>query len=171
IPSSFSLMPLKMKRKVWLAATLRAIDRFHKYGCFFNVLLTVLNVVPPTAYIDIFHNMSYANPRSPSGAGFATVSYSRRNELSAREAFPQYCPADRNHGRPAHAWQRLSLGPRADFPDHRALYARGSLRGGRRHRARRSHRPQGRAGRPSAAGRLPCPHVRGTGRLRFRRRG
>jgi hypothetical protein len=54
-------MPLKMKQKAPLAATPRAIDRFHKYGCFFSDLLTVLNVVPPTAYIDIFHNMSYAN--------------------------------------------------------------------------------------------------------------
>jgi hypothetical protein len=55
-------MPLKMKRKAPLAATPGMIDRFHKYGCFFSDLLTVLNVVPPTAYIDIFHNMSYANP-------------------------------------------------------------------------------------------------------------
>src|ERR1017187_1720345 len=131
-------MPLKMKQKAPLAATPRAIDRFHKYGCFFSDLLTILNVVPLTAYskYSIICLMRIRHPRSPPGAGFATVSYSRRNELSAREAFPQYCPADRNHGRPAHTWQRLPLGPRADFPDHRALYARGSLRGGRRHRAR-----------------------------------
>ena len=106
-------MTLKMKQKAPLAATPRAIDRFHKYGCFFSDLLTILNVDPLTAYIDIVHNMSYANQASTvaARAGFATVSYSRRNELSAREAFPQYCPVDRNHGGPAHAWQRLSLGP------------------------------------------------------------
>jgi hypothetical protein len=53
-----------MKQKASLAATPRAIDRFHKYGCFFSDLLTVLNVVPPIAYIKIFHNMSYANQAS-----------------------------------------------------------------------------------------------------------
>jgi hypothetical protein len=57
-------MPLKMKQKAPLAATPGTIDRFHKYGCFFSDLLTVLNVVPLTAYIDIFHNMSYANHAS-----------------------------------------------------------------------------------------------------------
>src|SRR5450759_3102447 len=54
-------MPLKMKQKAPPAGTPRAIDRFHKYGWFFSVLLTILNVVPLTAYIEIFHNMSYAN--------------------------------------------------------------------------------------------------------------
>jgi len=54
-------MSLKMKQKAPLAATPRAIDRFHKYGCFFSDLLTILNVDPLTASIDIFHNMSYAN--------------------------------------------------------------------------------------------------------------
>jgi hypothetical protein len=57
-------MLLKMKQKASLAAAPRSIDRFHKYGRFFSDLLTVLNVVPPTAYIDIFHNMSYANQAS-----------------------------------------------------------------------------------------------------------
>src|SRR5674476_440643 len=54
-------MPLKIKQKTTLGATPRAIDRFHKYGCFFSDLLTILNVDPLTASIDIFHNMSYAN--------------------------------------------------------------------------------------------------------------
>jgi hypothetical protein len=51
-----------MKQKLLLAAMFGAIDRCHKYGCYFSGLLTVLNIAPSNAYIDIFHNMSYANP-------------------------------------------------------------------------------------------------------------
>ena len=48
---------------------------------------------------------------------------------------------------------------------------RGSLRGRRRDRARRSRRPARGTGRPPAAGRVPRPHGAGAGRVRLRRRG
>jgi hypothetical protein len=57
-------MSLKKKQKAPLATTPCEIDRFHKYGCFFSDLLTILNVVPLTVSIEIFHNMSYANQAS-----------------------------------------------------------------------------------------------------------
>ena len=60
---------------------------------------------------------------------------------------------------------------RAGFRDHRSLHAGGSLRGRRRHRARRSRRPARGAWRSAAAGRLSRPHGAGARRLRFRRRG
>ena len=69
-------------------------------------------------------------------------------------------PADRDHGGAAHAGHRLSVGPGAGFFDHRALHDRGSLRGRRRDRARRSRRPARRTRRPPAAGRVPRPHGR-----------
>jgi hypothetical protein len=50
-----------MKQNTLLAPMAGAFDRFHKYGCYFSDLLSVLNVAPSSAYIDIFHNMSYAN--------------------------------------------------------------------------------------------------------------
>jgi hypothetical protein len=55
---------LKIKLKILLASTYGTIDRFHKYGCYFSGLLTVLNVAASNAYLDIFHNMSYANQAS-----------------------------------------------------------------------------------------------------------
>jgi hypothetical protein len=42
-----------MKRKILLAAKPGTFDRFHKYSSFFSGLLAILNVVPPSAYIDI----------------------------------------------------------------------------------------------------------------------
>ena len=57
-----------------------------------------------------------------------------------------------------------------DFAIDRALHHRGGLRGRRRHRARRSRRPQGRAGRSPAAGRLSRAPRRGAGALRLSRR-
>ena len=114
--------------------------------------------------------MRIACPQSRLRTGFATV-YRTSLRAQPREAFPRYRPADRDHGGAAHARLRLPLGPRAELRDHRALYARGSLRGRRRHRPRRPCRPQGRAGRPAAAGGLPRPHGAGARRLRFRRRG
>ena len=70
---------------------------------------------------------------------------------------------DRQHGCP---WDIDQT-----FRDHRAVHHRGSLRGRRRHRARRHAGAEGRARRPAAAGRLPRPDGERGRRLRLRRRG
>jgi hypothetical protein len=57
-------MLLKIKQNTLLAAMAGAFDLFHKYICYFSGLLSILNVVPSNTYVDIFHNMSYANNAS-----------------------------------------------------------------------------------------------------------
>ena len=88
---------------------------------------------------------------------------------SRDETFPRHRRTDRHHGGAAHARQRLPVGSRAELRDHRALHHRGSIRSRRRDRPRRPRRPEGRARRPAAAGRVPRPHGRGARHLRIRR--
>ena len=90
--------------------------------------------------------------------------------LPAHDTIQRHLPSHRDHGRAAQSRERLPVGPRADLRDDRALHHRGGLRGGRRDRARRSRRPEGRAWRSAAAGRLSRAHGRGAPGVRVRRR-
>ena len=89
----------------------------------------------------------------------------------ANEARPGHQGPDCDHGAAPRAGERLSVGPEAGLSLHRPLHDRRSLRGRRCDRARRLRGPEGRAGRPPSAGRLPRADGVGGRPLRIPRRG
>ena len=78
--------------------------------------------------------------------------------------------AARHHAAAARSGERLSLGSRAGFREHRAVHDRRGLRSRRSHRARRTARARRRARRPAVPGGVSRADGRRAAVVRFRER-